>query len=155
MLRKLTVTTPAFEPGENIPAKYTAEGIDVSPELEWSPAPHPTLSIAVICEDPDAQGGTWAHWVLFNLDRKTTSLKEGMPIDREFANGARHGINDWNHTGYRGPMPPRGHPHRYYFRVYALDCVLNLDAGATRGQVMDAMRGHVLASGAVMGTYQR
>jgi Raf kinase inhibitor-like YbhB/YbcL family protein len=152
---KLTVKTSAFEPGKSIPKKFTCEGMDLSPKLEWSEAPESAMSIAVICDDPDAPGGTWTHWVLFNLDPATTSLQEGMPLDREFPDGARHGINDWKHLGYRGPMPPAGKLHRYYFRVYALDCVLTLAAGATRQQLLDAIKGHIVAEGEVMGTYQR
>jgi Raf kinase inhibitor-like YbhB/YbcL family protein len=152
---KLSVKTPAFEPGGKIPKKNTGEGVDVSPRLEWSSVPAAARSIVVICDDPDAPGGTWTHWVLFNLPRTTTSLEEGMPADPERADGSRHGINDWKHPGYRGPMPPPGKPHRYFFRVYALDCVLGLAAGAARQQVLDAIEGHVVAEGEVIGTYQR
>ena len=154
-MANLTIKTPAFDPGQSIPKRYTGEGEDVSPRLEWSEPPSGTRSMALICEDPDAPVGIWVHWVLFNLPAATRSLDEGTPKDRELKNGARHGNNDWKQTGYRGPMPPPGKPHRYYFRVYALDKTLDLAAGATRQQVLDAMKGHILAQGEVMGTYHR
>ena len=154
-MANLTIKTPAFDPGQSIPKRYTGEGEDVSPRLEWSEPPSGTKSVALICEDPDAPVGIWVHWVLFNLPASTRSLDEGMPKDRELKNGARHGNNDWKQPRYRGPMPPPGKVHRYYFRVYALDKMLDLAAGATRQQVLDAMKDHVLAQGEVMGTYRR
>ncbi len=151
----LVVKTPAFEAGKPVPKRHTGEGEDVSPKLEWSEAPKGTKSIAVICDDPDAPVGTWTHWVLFNLPPDMRSLAEGQAKDKEFKNGARHGLNDWKQPGYRGPMPPPGKAHRYFFRVYALDAVLGLAAGATRKDVLAAMEGHILAQGEVMGTYKR
>ena len=154
-MASLTIKTPAFDPGQSIPKRYTGEGEDVSPRLEWSEPPSGTKSIALICEDPDAPVGIWVHWVLFNLPPATRTLDEGIPKDRELKNGARHGNNDWKQTGYRGPRPPPGKPHRYFFKVYALDKTLDLAAGATRVQLLDAMKGHTLAEGEVMGTYRR
>ncbi len=154
-MASLTVKTPAFDPGQSIPKRYTGEGEDVSPKLEWSEVPSGTKSVTVICEDPDAPGGMWVHWVLFNLPADTKGLNEAWPKDRELKNGARHGNNDWKQPGYRGPMPPPGKPHRYFFKVYAVDARLDLPVGASRQQVLDAMKGHILAQGEVMGTYRR
>jgi Raf kinase inhibitor-like YbhB/YbcL family protein len=151
----LSVKTPAFDQGQSIPKRYTGEGEDVSPKLEWSEVPAGTQSIALICDDPDAPVGIWVHWVLFNLPPTTRSLDEGMPKDRELKNGARHGNNDWKQSGYRGPMPPPGKAHRYFFRVYALDAKMDLPTGATRQQLLEAMKSHILAQGEVMGTYRR
>lgn len=151
----LTVKTTAFDTGKDIPKRYTCEGDDISPKLEWSGVPPQAKALAVICDDPDAPVGTWTHWVLFNLPPTTPSLDERYPKDKEFNTGAKHGVNDWKQPGYRGPCPPPGKPHRYFFRVYALDAPLGLAAGATRQQVLDAMKGHILAQGEVMGTYRR
>jgi Raf kinase inhibitor-like YbhB/YbcL family protein len=151
----MQVSSPAFDDGQTIPAKYTADGADKSPELRWGGAPANAQSFALICEDPDAPRGTWTHWVLFNLPADTTNLPEGTAADKELPNGARQGKNDFGKIGYGGPSPPKGPPHRYYFKVYALDAKLDLPAGATRKQLLDAIKGHVQAEGQVMGKYGR
>ncbi len=151
----LQVSSPAFAEGDRIPVKYTADGDDVSPELRWSGAPPNTKSFALLCEDPDAPRGIWTHWVLFNLPADKTNLSEGVPAEKELAGGARQGKNDFGKIGYGGPSPPKGTPHHYHFKVFALDTTLNLPAGATRQQVLDAIKGHVLAQGQVMGVYGR
>jgi Raf kinase inhibitor-like YbhB/YbcL family protein len=151
----MQVSSPAFSEGQTIPAKYTADGADRSPELHWGGAPANTQSFAVICEDPDAPRGTWTHWVLFNLPADTTSLAEGVPAEKELSGGARQGKNDFGKVGYGGPSPPKGPPHRYYFKVYALDTKLDLPAGANLAQVLAAIKGHLLAEGQLMGKYGR
>jgi Raf kinase inhibitor-like YbhB/YbcL family protein len=151
----MQVSSPAFNDGQAIPAGFTADGADKSPELRWSGAPANTQSFALICDDPDAPRGTWTHWVLFNLPADTTSLPEGVATDKELPGGARQGKNDFGKIGYGGPSPPKGPPHRYYFKVYALDTKLDLSAGVNRKQLLDAMKGHVQAEGQLMGRYGR
>jgi Raf kinase inhibitor-like YbhB/YbcL family protein len=151
----IQVSSPAFNDGQPIPAKYTADGADKSPELRWGGAPASAQSFALVCEDPDAPRGTWTHWVLFNVPADTTSLAEGVPAEKELSGGACQGKNDFGKIGYGGPSPPKGPPHRYYFKVYALDTKLDLPAGASRADVLGAIKGHVLAEGQLMGKYGR
>jgi Raf kinase inhibitor-like YbhB/YbcL family protein len=151
----IQLTSPAFGAGQSIPTKYTGDGPDQSPPLSWSDPPSGTNSMALICEDPDAPRGLWVHWVLFNLPANQRQLTESTPREGTLANGARQGKNDFGNLGYGGPAPPRGKPHRYFFKLYALDTQLNLPAGATRDQLLAGMKGHVLADGQLMGQYQR
>jgi Raf kinase inhibitor-like YbhB/YbcL family protein len=151
----IQVTSAAFATGQPIPQKYTCDGEDVSPPLQWTNAPTDVKSFALITEDPDAPGGIWTHWVLYNLPATATALAESTPKSPELADGARQGQNDFRKTGYNGPCPPPGKAHRYFFKIYALDAALNLPPGATRRELLDAMNGHVLAQGQLMGTYQR
>ena len=151
----MQLSSPAFNEGDAVPVKHTADGADKSPELRWAGAPQNAKSFALVCEDPDAPRGTWTHWVLFNIPADRTSLAEGLATDKELPDGSRQGKNDFGKIGYGGPSPPRGKPHRYYFQVYALDTKLDLPAGASRKQVLDAMKGHVLAEGQLMGLYGR
>jgi Raf kinase inhibitor-like YbhB/YbcL family protein len=151
----MQLSSPAFSDGERIPVNFTADGTDVSPELRWAGAPPKTQTFALVCEDPDAPRGTWTHWVLFNIPADKTGYAEGVPAEKELPGGARQGKNDFGKIGYGGPSPPKGKPHRYYFKLYALDTKLDLPAGATRQQVLDAVKGHVLAEGQLMGTYGR
>jgi Raf kinase inhibitor-like YbhB/YbcL family protein len=150
-----TVTSTAFAEGQPIPQPYTGDGKDVSPPLQWSGVPAGTKSLALVCEDPDAPRGLWVHWVLYNLPPTATGLPEGVPPQPELTSGARQGKNDWGKIGYGGPAPPRGKPHRYFFKVHALDTLLDLPAGATRAELLQAMQGHVLAEGQLLGTYSR
>jgi hypothetical protein len=151
---EIKVTSSAFKEGGMIPAKYTCDGADISPPLQWDAAPQGTQSIALICDDPDAPMGTWVHWVLFNLPSTTTSLAEKVPPDKTLANGARQGTNDFRKIGYGGPCPPGG-THRYFFKIYALDTQLDLQAGADKPRLLKAMQGHILAEGQLMGRYKR
>jgi Raf kinase inhibitor-like YbhB/YbcL family protein len=151
----LQASSPAFNEGDTIPAKFTADGANKSPELRWSGAPENTKSFAVICEDPDAPRGTWTHWVLFNLPADKTGLAEGVATEKELPDGTRQGKNDFGKIGYSGPDPPKGKPHRYYYKVFALDTKLDLPAGATRDQLLKAMKGHAVAEGQVMGKFGR
>jgi Raf kinase inhibitor-like YbhB/YbcL family protein len=152
-LMKLQST--AFADGSPIPKKHTADGADVSPPLTWSEVPAGTQAFALICDDPDAPRGTWVHWVLYNLPADTTSLPEKMPAAKTLPNGAKHGANDFKKPGYGGPSPPPGKPHRYYFKLYALDAPLQLAEGANKAQVEQAMTGHILEQAQWMGTYVR
>lgn len=155
----MDLTTTAFEPGGSIPARYTCDGEDVSPALAWSGAPDATRSFVAIMDDPDAPPGTWVHWVLYNLPAGTTSLAEGVPATEKLEGGARHGacwgVSSFSRVGYHGPCPPPGKPHRYYFRLFALDTVLDLPPRPSKADVMRAAEGHVLAEAELMGRYGR
>ncbi len=146
----MRLVSPAFDEGAAIPKKFTGDGMDVSPPLNWTDAPRETRSFALICDDPDAPRGTWVHWVLFNIPADAASLGEGGR-----AEGARQGKNDFGKLGYGGPAPPRGKPHRYYFKLYALDTTLTLPEGSTKQHVEGAIKGHVVADAQLMGTYGR
>lgn len=148
------VTSPAFDHEGPIPTQYTCDGEDISPPLEWTTPPAGTATLALIADDPDAPGGTWVHWVLYNIPAQTNGLPEGVPGGPELADGSRHGINSGRKTAYSGPCPPGG-THRYYFKLYALDTTLELDAGVTKTDVLEAMEGHVLAAAEWMGMYAR
>jgi Raf kinase inhibitor-like YbhB/YbcL family protein len=149
------ITTTAFPKGGEIPKKYTCDGPDLSPELSWSNSPSGTQSFALIVDDPDAPVGTWTHWILWNIPPATTTLREGVAKEQSLSDGTRQGKNDFKKIGYGGPCPPPGKPHRYFFRLYALSTKLDLKAGATRGELEDAMHGHTLGDAEVMGTYGR
>ena len=149
------ITSTAFSEGHPIPAKYSCEGSDISPPLKWTNAPANTKSYALIADDPDAPVGTWVHWVLYDLPPNTTELLEDVAKSQVISGGAKQGFNSWPRLGYGGPCPPPGKPHRYFFKLYALDKMLDLKPGATKKDVEAAMKGHVLAEGQLMGTYQR
>jgi Raf kinase inhibitor-like YbhB/YbcL family protein len=149
------LTSTAFAPGQAIPARHTCDGEDLSPPLQWSGIPDRAMSLALICDDPDAPAGTWAHWVLYGLPPATTELAEGVPASDTLPGGARQGINDFRRAGYGGPCPPRGSPHRYFFRLYALEAPLDLPPRASKQDLLRAMEGHVLGQGELMGTYRR
>lgn len=151
----IRVTSPAFQDGTDIPRRYTCDGDDLSPELHWDELPAAAQSIALICDDPDAPGGDWVHWVLYNLPPRTTMLSAGVPVQASLADGAQQGKNDFHRLGYGGPCPPPGKPHRYFFRLYALDRAVALPAGASKAELLRAMQGHVIAEGQLMGRYGR
>ena len=150
----IKIKSPAFVPGGKIPGKYTCDGMDISPPLAWTSGPEGTKTFALICDDPDAPMGTWVHWVLFNLPADIIELRENVPPERELESGAKQGMNDFRKIGYGGPCPPGG-THRYYFKLYALDTEINLEAGATKSELLKAMEGHILAEGQLMGRYER
>ena len=148
------LTSPAFAHGEPIPRKYTCDGEDVSPPLHWSAPPQGAQSLALIADDPDAPVGTWVHWVLYNLPAETRGLPEAVPPDADLPDGSRHGRNSWRRLGYGGPCPPSG-THRYFFKLYALDTALDLAPGASKKQLLRAMKGHILIQAELMGVYAR
>jgi Raf kinase inhibitor-like YbhB/YbcL family protein len=152
---KLDLTSTAFKEGEPIPKLYTGDGRDLSPPLKWGEPPAGTKSFALIADDPDAPRKTWVHWVLFNLPPAIRQLNEGVPKKNDLPDGSKQGLTDFGSVGYGGPAPPPGKPHRYYFKLYALDTALDLKAGATKADLEAAMKGHVLSEGQVMGTYKR
>ncbi len=147
---EIKVTSTAFKEGGVIPAKYTCKGENISPPLKFESVPEEAKSLALINDDPDAPGGTWVHWVLFDLPPDTKELAEKIPPEKTLKNGAVHGINDFRKIGYGGPCPPSG-THRYFFKVYALDTKLGLKVGATKKEVEEALKGHVLREGKLMG----
>jgi len=150
------LTSTAFKDGATIPGKHTCDGVDVSPPLAWSGTPAGTRSVALIADDPDAPGGTWVHWVLYNLPAEVSELPENIAkVESLDLGGARQGRTDFRRPGYGGPCPPPGPAHRYFFKLYALDTRLELKAGAQKKDVEEAMEGHVLGSAQLMGTYAR
>jgi Raf kinase inhibitor-like YbhB/YbcL family protein len=151
----MKLTSDAFREGQPIPDIHSCDGENRSPPLIWSDIPVSTRSFVLIVDDPDAPRGTWIHWVLFNLPADAVELSSGVPSLPELKSGARQGVNDSGAVGYAGPCPPPGKAHRYFFRLFALDCTLNLASGVTRGAVDEAIAGHVLAETVLMGTFQR
>jgi Raf kinase inhibitor-like YbhB/YbcL family protein len=151
----LSVSSSVFGEGDMIPARYTCQGEDISPPLAWSEVPTGTQSLALIMDDPDAPVGVFTHWVMFNISAVGPGLSEAVPAEAQLPDGALQGRNDFGRVGYGGPCPPPGRPHRYQFTVYSLDSLLDLRAGATKGQVLDAVEGHILAQGRLTGRYQR
>ena len=149
MDRVLTISSPSFTEGKPIPARFTADGSDVSPELRIDRPPNPITSFALIVDDPDAPVGTWVHWVVWNLPAATDTIAEGTLPD-----GAVEGRNSWGRNRYNGPAPPSG-THRYFFKLYALDAILDLPKSTDKAGLERAMEGHVVAEAALMGTYRR
>jgi Raf kinase inhibitor-like YbhB/YbcL family protein len=149
------LTSPAIAPGAMIPSDYACTGSDKSPALAWSNAPQATKSFALIVQDPDAPGGTFIHWVAYNIPAQTTSLPAGVPKTAEINGGGKNGINSFGNVGYNGPCPPPGKVHHYHFLLYALDSTLNLPDKADAAAVEDAMTGHVLATAELVGTFER
>ncbi len=151
----LTLSSTAFKPGGEIPRQYTCEGADQSPALSWSGAPTGTKAFALSADDPDAPVGTWVHWVVYDLPPSATGLPQGVPIQDTVPGGGTQGTNDFRKAGYGGPCPPPGKPHRYFFKLYALDQSTQLKPRATKAEVLRAVEGHVLAQAELMGTYKR
>ncbi len=150
-----TITSPAFASGAKIPVKYTCDGEDVSPPLDWGQSPLGTASFALIMDDPDAPFKAFTHWVVFNLPPDILGLPEAVPGGGKLASGALQGKNGMGEIGYGGPCPPPGSPHHYRFTLYALDKSLSLAAGASKEQVLEVMQGHILAESQLVGIYQR
>lgn len=151
----LQLSSSAFQYGGTIPVKHTCDGADLSPPLTWTPPPRDTKSLVLICDDPDAPAGTWVHWVLYGVSPDTTSLPEGVPQDKTVLGNARQGMNDFRRIGYGGPCPPPGAPHRYFFKLYAVAIPTDFEPGLTKQQLLDAIKGHILAQGELMGKYKR
>jgi Raf kinase inhibitor-like YbhB/YbcL family protein len=151
----LSISSPAFQDGERIPAKYTCEGQNVSPQLECSGVPEKAQSFALIMDDPDAPAGVFTHWVIFNSPPDSLTSPEAVPTEPQLSCGTQQGRNDAGRIGYYGPCPPPGRPHRYRFTLYALDKKLDLKAGASKEQLLEAMQGHILEQAQLIGIYQR
>jgi Raf kinase inhibitor-like YbhB/YbcL family protein len=151
----LQLESPSFLQGGAIPRKFTCDGSDVSPALRWSDVPAGAKSFAVICDDPDAPAGTWVHWVIYAIPGSSPGLSEAVPKFEALTDGTKNGKNSWGKAGYGGPCPPRGKPHRYFFKLYALNADPGLGPGATKEQLETAVHGKVLARAELMGTYGR
>ena len=149
------LSSTAFAAGATIPRQHTCDGPDLSPPLAWAGQPDGTQSLALIVDDPDAPAGTWVHWVLFNLPSATRQLPQDVPRVQNLPDGSKQGKNDFERIGYGGPCPPPGPAHRYFFRLYALDAMLDLAPGSTRAELDQAMAGHIVAETTVIGTYGR
>jgi len=154
-MKNISISAEGFKEGDIIHDEFTCDGRDISPSLSWKGIPEGTKSIALIMDDPDAPGGTFVHWVVYNMPAETMELPKGMPRNKTLANGSMQGMTDFGQSGYGGPCPPPGKPHRYYFKVYALDTKLNLPPGASKNNVEIAMKGHIIAQGELMGKYKR
>jgi Raf kinase inhibitor-like YbhB/YbcL family protein len=159
---KIQITSTAFSQGQRISKKYSGEGEDLSPPLAWTGVPEGTKELALICDDPDAPTDEpWVHWVIYKIPADAKGLPEGVAKTAQLQEppGAVQGKNSWpsgQTVGYRGPMPPPKHgPHRYFFKLYALDAKLTLAAGASKQQLLGATAGHVIGEGELMGTYER
>jgi Raf kinase inhibitor-like YbhB/YbcL family protein len=150
----IKMMSAAFDHEGTIPVKFTCDGADVSPPLRWIGVPDSAKSLVLIMDDPDAPGKTWVHWVLYNIPPDTTYLPEHMPSIVTLEDGAVHGVTDFGRYGYGGPCPPSG-VHRYFFKLYALDTMLDLPPKADKAAVVKAMEEHVLTSGEIMGKYRR
>lgn len=152
---QLTLTSPALASGAAIADDYACTGADRSPALAWGDAPQATKSFALIVDDPDAPGGTFVHWVAYNIPARVTSLPAGVPQTAEIAGGGTNGTNSFEHIGYNGPCPPPGKMHHYRFHLFALDSTLTPGEQADADAVQSAMRGHVVATAELAGTFQR
>jgi hypothetical protein len=150
----IELTSSAFAQGQPIPERYSCKGEDISPALAWGEPPAGTQSFALIMDDPDAPVGTWVHWVLFNIPASARSLPEAFPSDATLPDGSMSGNSSFGGPGYGGPCPPSG-MHRYFFKLYALDEMLAINAGASKGELEKAMVGHILAHGELMGTFTK
>jgi Raf kinase inhibitor-like YbhB/YbcL family protein len=152
--QKFMLVSAAFQPGADIPRKYTCDGEDVSPPLRWQNAPALAKALALIVDDPDAPGGMWVHWVIYDLPATATGLSEAAPNTETLKSGARQGMNDFRKVGYGGPCPPPGSAHRYFFRLYALDAPTGLKPRAVKQQLLNAIEGHVVGEAEVIGRYK-
>ncbi|MFH1879029.1 MAG: YbhB/YbcL family Raf kinase inhibitor-like protein [Candidatus Omnitrophota bacterium] len=149
----LELKSPKFNDGDRIPVQYSGKGENISPPLFWNDVPDGTESLALIMDDPRAPTGTWVHWVIYDIPATARSLAENIPRESRLEDGTLQGINSFRWIGYSGPFPPAGPAHRYIFRLYALDTTLNLPADANKGQVINAMQGHVLAEANLAGIF--
>jgi Raf kinase inhibitor-like YbhB/YbcL family protein len=151
----LELKSSAFQSGGDMPRKNTCDGNDVSPQLTWSNPPSGTHVFALIADDPDAVGGAWVHWVIYDLPADTKELAEGVPTTETLPSRAKQGTNDFRKIGYGGPCPPPGQQHRYAFKLYALDAATGLQPRATKQQLLKAIENHVLGEADLIGRYRR
>jgi Raf kinase inhibitor-like YbhB/YbcL family protein len=149
------LTSSALKAKETIPKEYTCDGSDMSIPLKWNDVPERTRSFALIADDPDAPRGTWVHWVIYDIPADVRELSAGIGHEESFRNGSKQGKNDFGKVGYGGPCPPGGPAHRYHFKLYALNEMTGLRPRATKQQLLDAMKGHVLGEAQLTGTYKR
>ncbi len=153
---EININSTAFKDGDFIPLKYSCEGSNVSPQIHWDEEIKDVKSFAIILDDPDAPGGDFVHWVIYNIPGNVRELHEDVTPSRNISDQIMLGTNSFGHIGYGGPCPPAGKPHRYFFRIYALNTLLHhLESGATKAQLLKAMEGHIIGKGELMGKYQR
>ncbi len=150
----MIISSPAFNTGEKIPSGFTCDGADISVPLEWSDVPENTKSLALIMDDPDAPIGTWIHWIVYNIPPSISGFTKNQPQNAELHNGIMQGLNSWPKTGYGGPRPPGG-THRYFFKLYALDCILESRKKITKRRLLKEMEGHIIEKAEMFGTYSR
>ncbi len=151
----MEISSSAFQNDGNIPRLHTCDGADLSPPLAWQNAPSGTATFALIVNDPDAPAGTWLHWVLYDLPGSIRETAVGIARAETLPNGAKQGINDFGQIGYGGPCPPPGPAHRYFFKLYALETRVTLKPRATKEQLLDAIKGHVIGTAEIVGRYRR
>lgn len=152
---KLLMYSSAFKNGERIPTQFTADGANVSPPLSWGTAPSKTKSFALICEDPDAPMGTWIHWIIYDIPADRKGLEQGIPPSATLTDSSKQGTTSFNKIGYGGPSPPKGKPHRYYFKLFALDTMSNLPPAIDTKQFHTFVQAHTIAESDLMATYGR
>ena len=151
----LEIESDSFGDNGNIPAIYTGLSSDISPGLKWGDVPEGTKSFALIMDDPDAPLGTWVHWVIYNIPASSRGLGKDVPKKDVLPDGTLQGVNSFRKIGYGGPYPPPGPAHRYFFKLYALDAVLNLSPGATKEELLATAKGHILAEAQIVGLFKR
>ena len=151
----LSVSSPSFPSGGEIPKKFTCSGVDISPQLTWTEPPAGTKTFALLVDDPDAPAGSWNHWAMWNLPASARSVPEGVGKSPRLPDGSQQGLNDFRKIGYNGPCPPANKVHRYHFQLFALDTKLGLSADAGKPELKAAMKGHILAQAEWMGTFHR
>jgi Raf kinase inhibitor-like YbhB/YbcL family protein len=155
IMETISVYSDVFEEGGTLSKEYTCDGKNISPDIGWKGIPEGTKSIALIMDDPDAPGRTFVHWVIYNIPEESTGLPPGVSKNESLSDGSLQGKNDLGEIGYYGPCPPPGKPHRYFFKVYALDTKLDLKSGVNKSKLEDTISGHVLAKGELIGKYGR
>lgn len=151
---EINIESRNFKEGEFIPSRYTCEGENISPQLSWTCSVEGVKTYAIIVEDPDAPGGNFTHWIVYNIPSRLNSLMENSTPAKNVPEEVLMGTNDFGRIGYGGPCPPSG-THRYFFRIYGLDTAVHLDSGATGREVLKKMEGHIIARGELMGRYQK
>jgi len=151
----LELKSAAFGNNEFIPEEYTCQGEDISPPLSWSEVPEGTKSFALICDDPDAPAGTWVHWVIYNIPPGEQGFSPGVKSQETLGNGSKQGMTDFGRVGYGGPCPPPGNPHRYFFKLYALDVLLNINPGLTKKELLQKIEGHIIEETQIVGKFRR
>jgi Raf kinase inhibitor-like YbhB/YbcL family protein len=150
----MIISSPAFQAGGDIPSEFTCEGTNTSIPLEWSSIPKNTKSLALIMDDPDAPVGIFVHWVVYNIPPAVSGFPKDLPNTQELEDGIRQGTNDTSKTGYCGPCPPSG-THRYFFKLYALDCMLKPKDALLKSDLLKAMEGHIIENTEMIGLYKR
>jgi len=151
----IKLMSDAFDENGSIPPRYTCDDENISPPLHWDTLPEHTISLAIICEDPDAPGGIFTHWIISNLTSDIMNLEAGIKKEGMLENGAVQGVNDFGFLGYGGPCNPGGTEHRFVFKIYALDTTLNLNPGFKRGEFLRALNQNILDEGQLIGLYRR